>query len=81
MYSMWVGCQKYDPFRGTLNIRCRNSYTGDPTRDHNFDNHPDIGTWTLRGMARSECKPVELLVIENLGLSRKKTPRSQYLCI
>ena len=32
---IYVGdCQNYDPFLGTLHIRCQ--------RDHNFDNHRDI---------------------------------------
>ena len=33
------GCQNYDPFLGTLNIRCR-IIIGIQKRDHNFDNHP-----------------------------------------
>ena len=33
------GCQNYDPFLGTLNIRCR-IIIRIQKRDHNFDNHP-----------------------------------------
>ena len=33
------GCQKYGPFLGALNIRCR-FFDRDPKRDHNFDSHP-----------------------------------------
>ena len=37
------GCQNYDPFLGTLNIRCR-ICNKDPKRDPNIDNHPmDFG--------------------------------------
>ena len=30
------GCQNYGPFLGTLPY-----YTGDPEKNHNFDNHPN----------------------------------------
>ena len=36
------GCQNYNPFLGTLNIRCR-FMIGNQKRDHNFDNHPYRG--------------------------------------
>ena len=38
------GSQNYGPFLGTLNIR----YNRDPERDHNFDNHPNVGLESLR---------------------------------
>ena len=33
------GCPNYDPFLGTLNIRCR-IIIGIQKRDHDFDDHP-----------------------------------------
>ena len=35
------GCENYDQFLDTLNIRCR-IIIGIPKRDHNFDNHPHL---------------------------------------
>ena len=40
------GCQKYGPFLGTLNIRCR-IIVGTQKRDPNIDNHP-YSVWDLR---------------------------------
>ena len=40
--SVHVPCQNYDPFLGTLNIRCR-TITRTQKRNHNFDNHPNDG--------------------------------------
>ena len=34
------GCQHYDPFLGTRNIRCRMIIIGIQKGAHNFDNHP-----------------------------------------
>ena len=34
------GCQNYDPFLGTLDIRCR-IIIGTQKGDHNFDSHPN----------------------------------------
>ena len=42
------GCRNYGPFLGTLNNRCRTIFltltlgNRDPTRDHNFENHPYV---------------------------------------
>ena len=36
---IWVVVRNYDPFLGTLHIRCR-IIIGYPKRDHKFDNHP-----------------------------------------
>ena len=39
------GCQDYDPFLGTLSIRCRIK-NRDPKRDQYFANHP-CESWVL----------------------------------
>ena len=38
------GCQSYGPFLGILNIRGRIIVIGTQKGDHNFDNHPYVGT-------------------------------------
>ena len=35
------GCQNYGPFLGYPKYEVP-YYNGDPKRDHNFDNHPDV---------------------------------------
>ena len=37
------GSHNYDPFLGTLNSGAI-YYNRDPKRDHNFDNHPYVGS-------------------------------------
>ena len=53
IYIYMGGCQKYGPFLGILNIRCR-IIIGTQKRDHNFENHlyiymhsPEGGTLKL----------------------------------